>query len=58
MTRQQIGDAIFNGLGRSVSLRFIERVLDGDPFVFEAACNEDGEAARLVLRLATGRINA
>jgi hypothetical protein len=58
MTRQQIGDAIFNRLGRSVSLQFIDQALDGDPFIFEAARNEDGEAVRLVLGLATGRIDA
>lgn len=44
-------------IGRAVTAEFVASVLDGDPFVYEAACRQDREAASTVLGLATGRLS-
>lgn len=56
MTRQYLLERVAVLLGREVEQAFVDAVLYGDPFVYEARRREDPEATRVVLGLATGRI--
>jgi hypothetical protein len=57
VTCAAIAAAASKTLGREVAAAFARSVLEGDPFVYDAACREDREAASTVLGIATGRLS-
>lgn len=58
MTHEVLATAATRLLGREVAAAFVGRVIDGDPFIYEACRREDDEAVGVVLGLATGRLAA
>lgn len=55
MVRHLIAGAASAHLDRDVSDMFVTSILDGDPFIYQAARDRDPAAARTVLALACGR---